>query len=232
MRALRERWPRRRLILSLAGRTTAPVVPDAVEIRSGGFGGAAGLAAFLAAERIGLLLDATHPFAAGIARNAAKAADQANIARLKLLRPPWQPGPGDRWVEVSCLGDACDALPPGARPFLALGRQHLQPFTRRLDLLPLARMIEPPEPPLPDSWTLRLARPAPDAASEAQLMRTHGITHLVTRNAGGSASYAKVEAARTLALPVIMIARPPAPDGPVVATVDAMVEAVAGGSVG
>ena len=225
--ALRRRWPKRRVILSLAGRTSLPRLPDDVEIRIGGFGGADGLAAYLAAEGVTLLVDATHPFAAGIARNAAKAAELAGVPRLKLLRPAWRPVEGDRWTPATCLAEACRALPAGARPFLALGRQHLAPFTRRSDIRPLARMIEPPEPALPDRWTLVLARPSPEWQVEAELMRKNGVTHLVTRNAGGAASYAKVEAAREIGLPVVMIARPPAPEGAVCETVEAMVGAVA-----
>ncbi|NDW05789.1 cobalt-precorrin-6A reductase [Jiella sp. 40Bstr34] len=226
VRALRQRWPERRIILSLAGRTREPQVPDHAETRIGGFGGAEGLAVFLAAESVGVLLDATHPFAAGIARNAAKAADIAGVRRLKMLRPAWQLVEGDRWTKVSCLAEACRALPAGARPFLALGRQHLSPFTRRSDIRPLARMIEPPEPALPESWTLVLARPSSDRRAEAALMREHDVTHLVTRNAGGAASYAKVEAAREMGLPVVMIARPQTPEGAVCETVEDVVSAL------
>ena len=224
--ALRQRWPERRIILSLAGRTRTPELPEDAEIRIGGFGGEEGLAAFLAAAGVSLVVDATHPFAAGMARNAFRAADLLGIRRLKLLRPAWQPIEGDRWMPVTCLAEACRALPAGARPFLALGRQHLSPFTRRSDIRPLARMIEPPEPALPAGWTLILSRPSSDSGAEAELMREHGITHLVTRNAGGAASYAKVEAARELGLPVIMIARPPAPEGAVFETVEDVVAAI------
>ncbi|ORE94786.1 cobalt-precorrin-6A reductase [Aurantimonas sp. 22II-16-19i] len=226
VKALRQRWPERRLILSLAGRTRSPELPEDAEIRIGGFGGAEGLAAFLLAESVSLVVDATHPFAAGMARNAARAADLAGLRRLKLLRPEWCPVAGDCWTPVTCLAEACRALPAGARPFLALGRQHLSPFTRRSDIRPLARMIEPPEPALPAGWTLILSRPSSDRCAEADLMRAHGITHLVTRNAGGAASYAKVAAARDLGLPVIMIARPPSPAGAVFETVEDVVGAI------
>ncbi|MBO0905070.1 cobalt-precorrin-6A reductase [Jiella sonneratiae] len=229
VRVLRERFPGRRVILSLAGRTRQPALPFGVETRSGGFGGAAGLAAFIAAESVSLLIDATHPFAAGIARNAAKAAGTAGVRRIKLVRPEWRPVDGDRWTKVACLGAARDALPKGARPFLALGRQHLAPFLKREDLRPLARMIEPPDPPLPESWTLILARAVSDVEAEARLMRDHAVTHLVARNSGGAASYAKVAAARALFLPVIMIARPPAPGGEAVATVKELLAALEGG---
>ncbi len=225
--ALRTRWPERRVILSLAGRTRAPHVPEGVAIRIGGFGGAEGLAAFLVAEGVSLLVDATHPFAAGIARNAAKASALTGVRRLKLLRPEWRPVRGDQWTPVTCLAEACRALPASARPFLALGRQHLAPFTRRSDIFPLARMIEPPELALPEGWTLVLARPSSDRQMEAALMRAHDVTHLVTRNAGGATSYAKIAAAREMGLPVVMIARPPTPEGTVYETVEDVVVAIA-----
>lgn len=211
-----------RLVLSLAGRTLRPDLPEGVEARIGGFGGAAGLAAYLAAEGITHLVDATHPFAAGISRNAAEAALAAGVPRLALHRPGWDARPGDRWVHVACLKSACDALPPGARPFLALGRQHIAPFRHRPDLRPVLRMVDPPDA-LPFAADLVLGKPG-DAASEIALFAGKGITHVVCRNAGGAASYAKIEAARALRLPVVLIDRPPAPPPPMVASVE---EAVA-----
>ncbi|MEF2550779.1 cobalt-precorrin-6A reductase [Aurantimonas sp. A2-1-M11] len=210
-----------RIILSLAGRTAAPILPPGCEIRIGGFGGADGLAAFLRETGVTWLVDATHPFAAGISRNAAKAADNAAVPRIALVRPAWEMRPGDHWIAVDCLGAARDALPKGARPFLALGRQHLAPFAHRPDLTPVVRMIDAPEP-LAFAAEIVLGRPSADPHAEAALMSECAITHLVCRNSGGAASYAKVAAARTLGLPVVMIARPPAPPPPLAGSVDAV----------
>ncbi|WP_102961080.1 cobalt-precorrin-6A reductase [Mangrovicella endophytica] len=212
-------WPERRLIVSLAGRTAAPAAMPGT-LRIGGFGGADGLAAFLTDERIGRLVDATHPFAAGISRNAAKATTRAGVPRLMLQRPGWTPVTGDNWTSVACLGAARDALPPGARPFLALGSQHLKPFAQRPDLRAIVRMVDPSAEPLPFAAEIILGKPSGDAADEAALLARTRATHLVCRNSGGSASYGKVKAARHLGLPVIMIERPPAPPGPSVASVD------------
>ncbi|HEY9057612.1 MAG TPA: cobalt-precorrin-6A reductase [Aurantimonas sp.] len=214
--------PDARILLSLAGRTATPVLPEGCAVRVGGFGGADGLATFLAREGVTHLVDATHPFAADISRNAARAAEVANVPRVALVRPAWEPRAGDRWTRVACLGDACDALPAKARPLLALGRQHLAPFARRPDLDLVVRMIEPPDPPLPFSAEIVLGRPSPDADEEAELLQRLAITHLVCRNSGGAASYAKVEAARRLGLPVIMIARPPSAPPPVAGSLDAV----------
>ncbi|KQT83189.1 cobalt-precorrin-6X reductase [Aurantimonas sp. Leaf443] len=217
-RRILETWPDARLILSLAGRTLAPdAVPGAL-MRIGGFGGAAGLAAFLRETRVARLVDATHPFAAGMSRNAAAAAARAGVPRLSLWRPPWDPVAGDDWTPVACLKGAVEALPPGARPFLALGHQHLAPFFRRADLRPIVRMIDPPDPPLPAAARLVLGRPFPDPAQEAALLAETGATHLVCRNSGGAISYAKIAAARALALPVVLIERPPPPAPPLAAS--------------
>ncbi|KQT46218.1 cobalt-precorrin-6X reductase [Aureimonas sp. Leaf454] len=218
-RALAERIseerPDSRLVTALAGRTLFPKRP-AGEVRVGGFGGAEGLARFLLAEGVTRLVDATHPFAAGIARNAAQAASGTGVPRLKLLRPAWTPGARDRWTPVSCLGAARDALPEGARPFLALGRQHLAPFRHRSDLRPVLRMVDPPEEPLPFLADLVLGLPSADPVEEIALFRRFGVTHLVCRNSGGDASSAKLVAARRLGLPVVIVARPVSPPGPTV----------------
>ncbi|MCW4117140.1 cobalt-precorrin-6A reductase [Aurantimonas sp. MSK8Z-1] len=219
--------PNLRVITSLAGRTAAPSLPVG-EVRIGGFGGADGLAAYLKEEGITRLIDATHPFAAGISRNAEKAAAAAAVPRLCLVRAPWMPVAGDLWTEVDCIGAARDALPGNARPFLALGRQHLSPFARRADLAPVVRMIDPPDPPLTFRADLVLGKPSCEPAEEAALFTRLGVTHLVCRNSGGGASYAKIEAARALALPVIVIARPPAPAGPTVADLAAAIAWAAG----
>jgi precorrin-6A/cobalt-precorrin-6A reductase len=46
---------------------------------------------------------------------------------------------------------------------------------------------------------------------------------VVSRNSGGDATYAKIEAARTLGLPVVMIARPDKPAGKVITDAEACV---------
>ena len=215
--------PRPTIVLSFAGRTATPVLPEGCSVRIGGFGGAAGLATFCAEENIGALIDATHPFAAGISRNVAEAARLSGVPRITLLRPPWQPATGDRWFPVDCLAAARDALPQGARPFLALGRQHLSPFRLRPDLRPVVRMIDPPSPPLAFAAEIVLGKPSAAPADEAALLETRGITHMVCRNSGGAASYAKIEAARMLGLPVILIDRPPAPPESIVQDIDAVI---------
>ena len=208
--------PGDRLIVSLAGRTKVPM-PTAGESRIGGFGGAMGLAEYVCAENVTRLVDATHPFAVGMSRNAARAADLTGVPRIALVRPTWEPVAGDRWISADCLAAARDALPDGARPFLALGRQHLAPFAMRTDLAPVLRMVDAPED-LPFPADVIVGKPDSDWQTEAALLARLGVTHLVCRNSGGAASYAKVEAARRLGLPVVMIQRAAAPAPPVVAS--------------
>ncbi|WP_427024654.1 cobalt-precorrin-6A reductase [Aureimonas ureilytica] len=220
-RRLRATRPDIRLLLSLAGRTKAPTLPEGVETRIGGFGGTDGLARFIRENGVTRLLDATHPYAVGMSRNAGEAARLAGIPRATFLRPPWEPVDGDRWQEVACLRTARDALPSGARPFLALGSQHIAPFRHRPDLRPVLRQVDAPAGPLPFAATLVTGKPSEDVAEEAALLREHGVTHLVCRNSGGARGYAKIAAARQLRLPVILIQRPPEPDGPILRDLDA-----------
>ena len=205
-------------ITSLAGRTSAPE-PPAGEWRSGGFGGAQGLAGYLASEAIDLVADATHPFAATMSRNAAKACRQAGIAYVRLERPAWRRARGERWQRVETVAQAAAAIPAGARALVTIGRQDLAAFYSRTDTSILARMIEPPDdPPPPPHIDVLLARPPFGLDAELALFQEHGINVLVCKNSGGDATRAKLAAARSLRLPVIMIERPENPAAPTAAT--------------
>jgi precorrin-6A/cobalt-precorrin-6A reductase len=197
-------------ILSLAGRTRDPKPPP-IPCGVGGFGGAAGLAAYLRDERIGCLIDATHPFAERMSANADKAAAATGTPLVVLTRPPWAPGPGDRWSECATAADAAQAL--GAIPrrvFLTVGRLQLPAFEAAPQHDYLIRTIDPPEPaPALPRWRLIQARGPFTVENETRLMRAEKIEILVTKNSGGEATRAKLDAARALKLPVVMIRRPP-----------------------
>lgn len=195
------------VVTSLAGRTAHPVLPPG-EVRIGGFGGAAGLAAYIRDNGVTRLIDATHPFARRISDNAIQAAAETGIVLEHLVRPGWERQRGDRWQEVSSLEEAARALPAGATVFLALGRQYLDAFAARSDCRFIIRMVDAPTEPLPFAdHTLILGRPSADPASEAALFATNGITHLVCRNSGGASGYGKIVAARDMGLPVVIISR-------------------------
>ncbi len=191
---------------SLAGRTHTPAKVEG-KMRIGGFGGVEGLADYLQRQRITKLIDATHPFARQISQNAAAAAELAGICLECHIRAPWSKSDGDRWTSVASLEQACDAIPAGARAFLALGSQHIEPFARRTDIHFVVRMVDQPANRLPFAdYTAVVGKPG-DKEAEAALLRQHRITHLICRNSGGAAGYAKIAAAREAGLPVIIIER-------------------------
>jgi precorrin-6A/cobalt-precorrin-6A reductase len=210
---------------SLAGRTATPAALPG-RVRVGGFGGADGLGAYLSRQRVGALVDATHPFAARIARAAAAAAEAADVPRLKLLRPAWAPAPGDRWIGAADSVDAAALLPrivaPGTAVLLTIGRQEVAPFRQCRDLRFVLRSIEPPAPQdIGREWTILRARGPFDAAGEAALLAAHGIGTIVAKNSGGEATAAKLQAARAAGLTVVMIRRPAPPPGTIVSDVGA-----------
>ena len=207
---------------SLAGRTRRPAtVPAAV--RSGGFGGPDGLAAYLREARIGLVVDATHPYAAAISAHAADACYRASVPRLVLHRPPWTRHPEDRWVEVPDAESAARALPAlGKRALLTVGSRGLAPFIKEEHVEFVVRAVEPPAPALdPARFEVVLARGPFDFDSERRLLASRVIDVVVSKNSGGAAARPKLDAARALGLPVVMIARPPPPPGERVETVAA-----------
>jgi precorrin-6A/cobalt-precorrin-6A reductase len=220
-RALAERLrglPGLKVTASLAGVTSAPA-PIAAETRRGGFGGAAGLAEYLRTNAIAAVIDATHPFAAQMATNAALACTATATPRLRLIRPPWQPV-GD-WREFPDLAAAAAALPAHAIALITTGHKETIPFADRPDVRCLLRVIEPIGG-LPPHITQLTARPPFSLDHELTLMRENAITHLVSKNAGG-AGRAKLDAAVRLVLPILMVARPAPPPGPLATSIAAAV---------
>jgi precorrin-6A/cobalt-precorrin-6A reductase len=213
--------PGMEIITSLAGRVRQPATP-AGQVRIGGFGGTDGLAHYLREQRIDLLIDATHPFAAQMSRHAATAARACGVPHLMLVRPPWEPVAGDRWLSVDGIAAAVEILPEVARRvFLTIGRQELAAFASLRDLWFLMRMIDPPKPDAPvPPGTLLLARGPFALEDERQLLQTYAIGAVVSKNSGGDATYAKIRAARELGLPVVMVERLPLPAGEQVADVE------------
>ncbi|WP_404938765.1 cobalt-precorrin-6A reductase [Pseudomonas atacamensis] len=180
------------------------------QVRVGGYGGAEGLAQFIADEGVDLLLDATHPYAAQISANAARAAQLAGIPCWALRRPAWQPQAGDDWREVSDWAELITALQPFHRPLFTLGREPLQ----HLDEIPAHQF-----------WTLRALDIYPGNArcevigargpflleDERALFERRQIDVLISKNSGSSATEPKLEAARERGVPVLVLKRPGLP---------------------
>lgn len=207
-------------IYSYAGRTESPVAQP-LPVRVGGFGGVAGLVPYLRAERITHLIDATHPFAAQMSRNAVEACAEADVALVALEREPWQAHEGDCWTHVADLAGAVAALGVDPRRvFLAIGRQTLDAFAVAQQHHYLLRLVDPPTDPLPlRQAEAVIARGPFDVAGDRALLSDHRIEVIVAKNAGGSGAEAKLVAARELGLPVVLIDRPKVPDRRVLRTV-------------
>lgn len=203
-----------RVLTSLAGKVKSPK-PIPGETRIGGFGGAAGLESFLLQNNVAAVIDATHPFAAQMSANARAACDATRIPRLQIRRPEWPRHPADRWVEVDTVAEAATRLPAlGRRAFLTVGLGELEPFRDRTDLWCLVRVVDTPASPLLNGPHLTIAARGPfREADERILLETHKIDILVTKHAGGDATYGKLKAARDLGIPVLMVRRPPAEPG-------------------
>jgi precorrin-6A/cobalt-precorrin-6A reductase len=191
-------------VLSFAGRTSNLVAPP-IPFRVGGFGGIEGLGAYLRAERIEAVIDATHPFAAQMSRHAAAACLACGTPLARFTRPPWV---GDGWIRVDSMAEAAAALGSDTRRvFLTVGGLQLGAFAAAPQHFYLVRTIEPPATTFA-SQRLILARGPFSVADETALMRDERIDVLVTKNSGGTATAAKLEAARVLGIEVVMVERP------------------------
>ena len=212
-------------VFSYAGRTDRPI-EQPLPTRLGGFGGMQGLAEYIATENITHVVDATHPFAAQISNNAIAACQMTNTPLIALTRAPWVAQPGDTWIGVANTEAAVAALPdtPG-RIFLAIGKQTLTSFAIQPQHFYLLRLVDAPDAalPLPNTKVI-LDRGPFTFAGDLALLRAHAITHVVAKNAGGKGAAAKLQAARELQLPVIMIARPAIVDRPIASNVASVMD--------
>ncbi len=195
---------------SLAGRVSQPRLPVG-PVRIGGFGGVDGLAAWLTEHDVTAVVDATHPFAGTMGAHAAQACSRVGLPLLRLARPGWEQHPDAgswTWVDGHVAArEAADAL--GGTPFVTTGRQtlhhHVDAWAEREVLV---RLVEPPEAPLPQAWTVLHSRGPFDVGGEESLMREHGVGVLLTKDSGGSFTEAKLTAARRLGIPVVVVSRP------------------------
>ena len=211
-------------MLSFAGRTRNPVPPP-IPFRVGGFGGVEGLKAYLAEHRTEAVIDATHPFAAQMSRNAAAACGDMGLPLAVFTRPAWQPRKGDRWTRVPDVAASVEALGQPARTvFLTVGSLQLAAYARAPQHRYIVRSIDPPAAigALP-SHRLLLARGPFSVEDETALMREEHVDVLVTKNSGGAATEAKLEAARALGIEVIVVERPAREDVPTFESIDRVI---------
>ncbi len=199
-------------VLSYAGRVANPKAQP-IPMRIGGFGGVEGLVGYLRDHKVTHLIDATHPFAAQMSANAVFAAERAGVAHMALTRPAWSPVDGDRWTRVADIGEAVAVLAgPRRRVMLALGRMHVDAFVVQPQHDYLLRFVDAPDrPPGLPRHHLVVDRGPFDVEGDQRLMATHGVEIIVCKNAGGTGASAKLQAARALGLPVILIDRPVLP---------------------
>jgi precorrin-6A/cobalt-precorrin-6A reductase len=210
---------------SLAGRTERPG-PLPGQVRIGGFGGPAGLAAYLEEQQIDRVIDATHPFAARISAAARQACAAAGVPRLMLLRPPWRRQPLDHWIEVNDMAAAAGIVGRlGRRAWLTIGAGEVGCFSGVTGVRFLVRLVDPPRRPLPLRFCEVVVGRGPFAlAEERHLIARHAIDVLVCKASGGAATEPKLAAARELSLPVVMVRRPPTEPGDAVETVAAALD--------
>lgn len=211
-------------VYSYGGRTRAPA-GQPLPTRIGGFGGVSGLADYIRRETITHVIDATHPFAAEMSRNAVAACAEAGTPLIALERAPWSKRPGDTWIEAADVDAAVAALPEApTNVFLAIGRQHITPFAAKPQHAYTLRFVDPPEKPQPFTADVIVSRGPFTLDSELEMLRTRGIDWIVARNSGGGGARAKIDAARRLGLPVVMISRPQLPERRRVERVDEIMQ--------
>jgi len=226
LNAILEELENVKLVTSLAGRTANPA-----ELRghviTGGFGGADGLANFLDRNKIQWVIDASHPYAAEITQTAASVCRAKEISYVRFSRLSWEAAAGDQWISVPSIEQAAAALSDYARIFLSVGRQELAQFADLKDKFFLVRSIEKVSFEPVGSETIFIRERGPfQIEDEISLMRENRVNVVVSKNSGGASTYAKIVAARTLQLPVIMVDRPILPDMTIMTSIENIISSI------
>jgi precorrin-6A/cobalt-precorrin-6A reductase len=213
------------LVASLAGGAERPV-PRAGAVRIGAFGGADGFARYLRAEEVGVVVDASHPFAAAISDEARRACESLSVPRLQLVPPCWTQGPVDRWIEVDGSAAAAPMVRAlGRRAFLALAAEDLAGFAGIHEVHFLVRLASWPRERLSLRFCeLTIGRGPFALAEERHLLMRHAVDVVVARATGGAEPAPILLAAREISLPVILLKRPPPQPGDTAPDVDAALD--------
>jgi len=208
---------------SLAGKTLEPLLPEGF-VRTGGYGDIARLRAYIREQGFGLIVDATHPFAETMSGSIVTVCEMLGLPLIRLCRPPWEKPEGAEWIAVDSAEDAYRQLPEDAVLLDTTGQKSLG-FVPGAKFKRIIRLIEKPDHHASGHDTIILDRPPYTVAGETALMREHGVTHLLSKNAGGDQTRAKIDAAAALGIPVFMVRRPALPD--VACAVESVDEAIA-----
>jgi len=198
------------VIYSIAGLVRQPDLR--CELHIGGFSsqdrtGAEGLGSYCLEHKIDLLLDATHPYAAGISANAVVAAKKVRIGCWRYTRPGWDATSYKNWHDFDDWGDLIPQISDFQHPFFTTGASILEQLDRCA---------------AHQQWIVRSARELPDIdgiitinaigpfnyEDELSLMRQYNVDVLISKNSGGRRLAGKLDAARSLGIPVFVQRRP------------------------
>lgn len=216
------------VVASLAGAVRQPA-KLAVPTRIGGFGGAEGFRQFIRDEKITAVLDATHPFAARITERTTRICQDLKLPHSVVLRPEWQPQPGDDWRFFDHEAEAAEFIPKGATVFLGTGVNGLMGFANLQDCRVICRRIDAPRNPFPfPGGAYLVGRPPFSIKDEVALFQKLKVDWLVVKNSGGTPSRSKLDAARQLGIRVALMRRPKPPKARILTTVDAALSWVRG----
>ena len=206
-KVMHQAQPSLELVYSVAGLVRQPNVPATVV--SGGFTQFGGLSAYCTAQHVDGIVNVTHPFSTTMGDHAQQASSELGINYWRFLRPTWQHKAGDDWRLFSTKEKLLRALSGYERALLTLGQVSPKELAfLKSDQHIWLRTAVQPTPPLPSHVNWIKAIGPFNEACELALLKQHHIQVIASKNSGGSATEAKLAAARTLKVPVFMLQRP------------------------
>jgi len=170
--------------------------------------GAEGMQWHIQQEGYELIVDATHPYAFQISENIVVSAKNVGVPVWRYLRMPWKELVDDNWLEFDSMKEIISQLEPYQKPFFTVGREvfsNVDLRTPNQKWLVRSAGVETAN--IPDIAELKEIGPF-KLEDELALFKSHGVDVLISKNSGGEAVAAKLEAARLLDIPVFFLNRP------------------------
>ena len=197
------------VIYSVAGLVRKPKL--SCKVISGGFTQFGGLQVFIKKNGVTAIIDVTHPYAQIMSTTAVETAKACGIPCWRFHRPAWKAQRGDQWRCFRQWPNLAAKLVTYRRVLLTCGQLNQKEFAllrAYANQKQWLRTAVKPRIDLPISAQWIKAMGPFNVDDEIQLMQSREIDVLVSKNSGGDATSAKLQAARELAIPVFMLERP------------------------
>ncbi|PKF60419.1 cobalt-precorrin-6A reductase [Psychromonas sp. psych-6C06] len=196
------------VIYSIAGQVRKATLP--CPVITGGFTQFGGLQSFIIENKITHIVDATDPFAQKMSETIARVGKVLSLCTIRFQQPPWIEKQQEYWITATCWTTLIQELTKYETLFIGVG-QISEALLLRLAAqtkLLLLRTAMPVKYTLPENTIWIKALGPYQLENEIELLKKHHVDAVISKNSGGHSTYAKIQAATELGIPIYQFDRP------------------------